>query len=35
MCDIYGAFENVDSAEAVKHRIMAFIGTPPEMLVCV
>jgi hypothetical protein len=35
MCDIYGAVENVDSVEAVKHRILEFIDTPPETLTCV
>jgi len=35
MCDIYGAVENVDSVEAVEHRIKVFIDTPPEMLTCV
>jgi len=35
MCDIYVAVENVDSVETVKHRFMAFIDTPPEMLMCV
>jgi hypothetical protein len=32
--NIYGAVENVDNVEVVKHRIMAFIATPPEMLMC-
>jgi hypothetical protein len=35
MHNIYGAVENIDSVEAVKHRIVAFIDTPPEMLTCV
>ena len=35
ICDIYDAVESVDSVEAVKHRIMEFVDTPPEMLTCV